>query len=233
MAVDRDARRELAAVIRGFLNDEIKSYDLADRSFGIRSKDKTVHWCASVLWGFYDDCRTHKVVLGKSEWDYIQRMLLVLEGGGEVRTGRMPALSRELNYLTVILIGMVVTIASLYVYQPTWLAFFAWLGLSVGTVAVDSSIRAKFTAYAHLDPFNSFGELYRLRRYCSGFHKQPYRDEIGKRHIRHPILETNVEDVVPFLKMLFAPIIVVRYLLFQSSLGTRVVFEDTERTEGK
>jgi hypothetical protein len=37
------------------------------------------------LWYHYDDCQDHKVVASKEEWDYFQRLLLILKSDAELQ----------------------------------------------------------------------------------------------------------------------------------------------------
>jgi len=39
---------------------------------------------ADVLWFHYDDLKDHKVIAAKAEWDYFNRLLLLLESDAEL-----------------------------------------------------------------------------------------------------------------------------------------------------
>src|SRR5205085_2557818 len=48
------------------------------------SEDQTVRDVVEALWYHYDDCKDHQVVLSKTEWDYFQRLMLVLESDSAI-----------------------------------------------------------------------------------------------------------------------------------------------------
>jgi len=77
--VDRAARDRLAAETRRFLNDETKSFEFDEAVLDRSSEDETVWQVALELWCFYDDLDDHHVRLTKEEWNYVQRLLLILE----------------------------------------------------------------------------------------------------------------------------------------------------------
>lgn len=80
--VDREARRDLAALMRQFLHEELTAFQFDEaihaRRFG-NSKDSAVRFVIYSVWHYYDDCKDHLVHFEKAEWDYFQRLLLLLE----------------------------------------------------------------------------------------------------------------------------------------------------------
>ena len=90
METDRECRNRLIDCINRYLTDSITSFQFDDELDAISASthDSTVRLIASDLWNFYDDCKDHSVVLDKKSWDYIQRLLLVLESENEMH--RLP-----------------------------------------------------------------------------------------------------------------------------------------------
>ncbi|MCA9147530.1 MAG: hypothetical protein KDB05_32375, partial [Planctomycetales bacterium] len=61
--IDRDARNDLAALIRRYLAEEIKAFDLDEQLERFRdSHDSGVRFVATTMWFHYDDCDDHFVV---------------------------------------------------------------------------------------------------------------------------------------------------------------------------
>src|SRR5512141_1226431 len=80
---DRDA---LAEAINRYLREEITAFALNEAVSGIgaKSKDETVKQVVAMLWYHYDDVDDHKVVATKGEWDFFQRLLLVLKSDADI-----------------------------------------------------------------------------------------------------------------------------------------------------
>jgi hypothetical protein len=80
---DRDA---LVEVINRYLADEITAFKLDEAlsEIGARTKDETVQQVVALFWYHFDDVDDHKVVASKEEWDYFQRLLLILKSDAEI-----------------------------------------------------------------------------------------------------------------------------------------------------
>ena len=85
--VERENRDRLAAVMRDYLAEETTAFRFADQTWeiGAASSDPTVQFVVSQLWYHYDDCKDHKVVLSKEQWDYFQRLILLLKSDAHVQ----------------------------------------------------------------------------------------------------------------------------------------------------
>ena len=82
MAAQRDA---LATVVRQFLDGEIGSFKFDDILDDYRdSRDSAVRFVSLALWYHYDDLEDHKVVASKEEWDFFQRLLLILRSDADL-----------------------------------------------------------------------------------------------------------------------------------------------------
>ncbi len=80
---DRDA---LAEVINRYLTDDLSAFkfDEALADISARTKDQTVQHVAGLLWYHYDDLEDHKGVASKVEWDFFQRLLLLLKSDADL-----------------------------------------------------------------------------------------------------------------------------------------------------
>jgi hypothetical protein len=85
--VDRKQRVELTAVVRRFLHEDITAFEFDEQLGDFRnSPDSAIRFVAQAVWYHYDDCDDHLVTLSKPEWDYFQRLLLLLESDAGVQT---------------------------------------------------------------------------------------------------------------------------------------------------
>ena len=84
---DRHARDCLVNAIRRYINEALTAFAFDDEINEIRAEtaDGTVHAVVDALWLCYDDCKDHLAGLSKQEWDYVQRLLLLLESDGELQ----------------------------------------------------------------------------------------------------------------------------------------------------
>ena len=80
---DRD---RLVEVIIRYLNEELTAFKLDEAlsEIGVRTKDETVKQVVNLFWYHYDDVEDHKVVASKEEWDYFQRLLLILKSDAKI-----------------------------------------------------------------------------------------------------------------------------------------------------
>jgi hypothetical protein len=82
--IDRAARDKVIATFEAYLDDRITAFEFDDRLQDIDSEDRTVNEVVHAAWFHYDDCKDHKVHLSKPEWDYFQRLLLILRSDAEL-----------------------------------------------------------------------------------------------------------------------------------------------------
>jgi hypothetical protein len=89
----------LVEVVNRYLGEEITAFALDEALFDIRTrtKDETVKQVSRLLWYHYDDIHDHKVVASKEQWDYFQRLLLVLKSDAEIvkETGKRTWTARQ------------------------------------------------------------------------------------------------------------------------------------------
>lgn len=84
--VDRGQRNRLAALIRRYLAGEVRSYGFQEQLAEFRdSPDSAVRFVAKQEWIFYGDTEDIPALLSKPEWDFTQRLLLLLESDCVVR----------------------------------------------------------------------------------------------------------------------------------------------------
>ena len=82
--IDRAARDQVISAFEAYLDDQITAFEFDDRLQEIDSEDRTVIEVVRAAWFHYDDCKDHKVHITKPEWDYFQRLLLILGTDAEL-----------------------------------------------------------------------------------------------------------------------------------------------------
>ncbi len=197
MDVDRANRDRLVDAIDRYLSDETTAFEFDECIFGIRGEtnDPTVRHVVDALWCHYDDCDDHKVVLTKAEWDYFQRLRLLLESDASLEVRKHHLWSWTQLVAAAALAGF------------AWWAI-RWgygsqlfiVAMPFGVVAIVISrwrrrvLQGQARADVALAPFSSVSQLRSIRRGVRGFHKRRYRDDLATRTIRR--------QIGPFVSML-------------------------------
>ncbi len=85
LTMNRKHRNHLATIIRQYLDGAISAFEFDDLvdPYGI-SDDATVTYVALTVWSYYDDCKDHHVNLTRPEWNYFQRLLLLLDSNDHI-----------------------------------------------------------------------------------------------------------------------------------------------------
>jgi len=185
---DRDA---LVEVINRYLADDLTAFKLDDALSDIaaRTKDETVQQVVHLFWYHYDDVEDHKVVASKEEWDYFQRLLLVLKSDADLveETGKRRWTARQaVAAVCLAVFGVVVA-------KTGWGYHLFWATIPLGGVSVLLKLwhsgleEPRLRQQAPLIPFGSVSELRSLRRKVNGFVKSRYPLRLGSRQIRGPV----------------------------------------------
>ncbi len=202
---DRDA---LACTIRQYLNDEITAFDLDDKLWDIRqkTKDETVDDVAAAFWYHYDDLKDHNVVASKQEWDYFQRLLLVLESDAKIVTKRTRRWSVRQFLAAVALAGFCAAAAYL-----GWGEHLLIVAVPFGVVSMLLSFWSRRAARSAPQPdliaypFSSVSAILHALRKCPGFRKQRYPKRLRGRSIRGRLARTAAWIPALAMWLLLAP----------------------------
>jgi hypothetical protein len=185
---DRDS---LIEVINRYLSEELTAFKL-DRvlsEIGARSKDETVKQVVDLFWCHYDDIEDHKVVASKEEWDYFQRLLLILKSDAEIvqETGQRKWTPRQ---------AVAAVCLALFVLAVAKTGFGYHLLVVTIPLGVVSMLLSHWRSrdearrlhdQTALMPFGSVSELLSLRRKVRNFVKARYPARLGSRQIRGPV----------------------------------------------
>jgi len=175
----------VTSAFEAFLDDRITAFEFDDRLQEIESEDRTVNEIIRAAWFHYDDCKDHKVCLSKAEWDYFQRLLLILGSDAEFTSSPARRWSWDHGVAWLALVAFV-GIASVAGWGWHW---FLWaVPFGVVSISISRYRRLREPEILPLEsactPFGSVSQIRRLRRQLPGFRKRRYRVEVGGRKIR-------------------------------------------------
>lgn len=183
--IDRTSRDQVISVFEAYLDDQITAFEFDDRLQEIESDDRTVNEVIHTAWFYYDDCKDHEVHLSKPEWDYFQRLLLILVSDAELSSShsRWWSWDHLIAWLALaVFVGIAVVVG--------WGWHLILWAVPFGIVSILISIFRRRrepeleTREVACTPFESLSQIHWLRRQFPGFQKRKYRVEIGARKIR-------------------------------------------------
>lgn len=221
--VDRARRDDLAAVVRQFLDEDVTAFEFDERLDEFRnSPDSAVRFVAQAVWFHYDDCDDHLVALAKPEWDYFQRLLLLLESNRCVQT----KISRRWSLTQLI--------ALLSLFGFLWVAFHLGWGyhlfipaMPFGIISIGISRLQRTTVNVGpydpiILPFATFSDL--KSTYDSiVFTKSRYPNRINARRIRSPFMNGVYQLQFYLMWLMLSPIALVIQALPRTETCTRVI----------
>jgi hypothetical protein len=224
--LDRDARNRLCDQIRSFLDGRLMAFAFNDAISRIHDEtdDPTVHWTAQELWHFYDDCDDHSVALSKPEWDYLQRLLLVLQSGSQVvvqNAGWRWSYTQLAAFCA--LLGFGCCVCALGVGEQLFVVTIPFGIISMMISHWQSKLRlTQNRQIASIMPFSSLTQLRQTFLGIPQFQKLRYRPELKDARIREPS-----SQFVAFLPryvgwLLFSPIPLLFQLLPSKETRTSV-----------
>ena len=214
--VDRTVRDRLAAVIEGFLSGDISSFEFADHiDVADETDDETAHEIGGLLWYHFDDIsRDHKTDLSPLEWDYFQRLLLLLRSDAILMTSYS---HRWTWRQAVALAAIVVFVVGVFLLGFGWQLLL--LSIPLGALSMGLSRWATEEAkvdpdddFVRLTPYASVAEMLVVRRSVPSFHKQRYPSMMGSQQIQGFVANGFMWVYVGSMWLVFSPIV----LLFQT-----------------
>lgn len=188
MTVDRANRDRLAAATKDFLNERTTSDAFADEinEAARKSDDPTVKRVRDLLWGLCDDMFDHEVVLSKEEWDYVQRLLLLLKSDAQLEwKSSWEWTPRQ----TLAVIGLLIFGIALLV--TGWNIELVSVTAPLGIAAIflyrwQMKATTPTSHWVALTPFAAVSELLPVRRRIVDFSKRPYPIHLKGRRLRSP-----------------------------------------------
>uniref|UniRef100_A0A7C2K0R0 Uncharacterized protein n=1 Tax=Schlesneria paludicola TaxID=360056 RepID=A0A7C2K0R0_9PLAN len=184
MTIDRANRDRLIVSINRYLSEETTAFKFDDELFAIReaTTDQTIHLAVELLWTCYDDLNDHKVHLTREVWDYVQRLLLVLESDAtiELQTRRHWDAAQLWAAMTLTAVAAVsIAIGLEWQLLLLWPVMWCVSLLIFHTRDVDDKAGEPL-----IEPFVSISQIAELHRPLTRFRKRRYPPIIAGRRIR-------------------------------------------------
>jgi len=178
-------RARLSGLIQRFLNGDITAFQFDEALDEFRgSNDSVIAFTVDALWYFYDDCDDHHVALPKWQWDYIQRLLLLLASNCTVHTQSKWCWSWT-QLAAAVCLALFVVLA----IQVGWGAHLLIASIPFGMASIALSKVPRATPFSAdplthiIHPFATFADL-RTAYEAVQFQKARYPRDIGDRRIR-------------------------------------------------
>jgi len=180
--VIREDREKLIELINKYLYEEITAFEFDEKLFDSKnSKDKTVEQLKMQLWQCYDDCKDHKIVASKEMWDYLQRILLLLESDGELEWIKQ----RKWHYIQLIALLLLPLSIGIFFFTND-----IYWGILANVIMWPFSylihrIRCGLTSSTSTFPYKNTSQILSAKRTVSDFKKEAYpHSRLRSRKIR-------------------------------------------------
>ena len=215
--IDRAARDQVISAFEAYLGDQITAFEFDDRLQEIESRDRTVNKVIHAVWFHYDDCKDHKVHLSKTEWDYFQRLLLILASDAELSSSHSSRWSCD---HLVAWMALVAFMGIAFVVGWGWHLILWAVPFGIVSILISLYRRRREPEFEPREvactPFESLSQIRWLRRQFPDFQKRKYRREVGGRKIRSEAEESFNRALSYCCWLVFPPLV----LLFQGFPST-------------
>src|SRR5262245_39841139 len=111
--IDRESRKSILAAMDDYLDGTIKTSEFVDRLDALKTDDQTVREIRFFTWGHHDDLIDHQVKLSRQEWNFFQRLRLILQSDAEI-TGERFWNWTAFHALLFSLLGSLILIACIW-----------------------------------------------------------------------------------------------------------------------
>ena len=205
------------------MNEDLTAFEFDDalEQFRPFPSDTVVESVARDLWFFYDDIKDHKVVASKQDWDYFNRVLLLLESNAEIEEVS-DGLRWRSSQIVAGVCFLLVLFLSAWIGWPRVLEVTVPFGIVSMCIWFLSRRKRREGTDESLYPFPSFGSLRAVRRSVLSFSKSAIPINASRRRIRNPIANWLLR--VPFgaMWLVFSPIALLIQALPQKTWHTRL-----------
>lgn len=229
--IDRGARDQMAEAIRSYLDGGLTSFQLDDTLGEIadNTEDKTVHCVETVLWFHYDDVKEHKIVATKEQWDFFQRIILLLKSDSEYTLDKIKLHWRWWNLVGLFLsAGFIVTCAKFGIgfEWKLWLialpfTIFGYIFKYIECILRKQSRNADELYNSALYPFPSFGVLRSIRLSIPHFCKKQYPAFLRNKHIRSHSLQFLFKIFSASMLVVLEPLILIALMVPENESETK------------
>lgn len=223
--IDRQARNRLVNTICRYMGETLSAFAFDEEIYEIRrtTADETVHYVVDSLWLHYDDCKDHLAGLSKPEWDYFQRLTLLLESDAEIERVHQ----RHWSVRQIVAgIGLIAFGLCVYRFGIGWHLF--GFALLFGPLSIllsywrNHSKRWQDEERSRLIPFSSISELRAIRKTVSGFSKRRYPVSVKARRVHSRLMTIVVWFQTAVLWSFMSPLILLFQALPEKEISTRI-----------
>jgi len=229
---DRHARDRMMKAIRSYMSEEITAFQfdeaLSEATAG--TNDRTVQAVGRALWFHYDDCKDHRIVASKEEWDYFNRLLLLLASDGQFETVRTWREWHPLQGVAALLLaGFLLIAVRVGIGEHLWAYALPFGPPSMVLAWLNSRRRRKAAGPFEnvLAPFPSLGSLRAARLRVAGFVRRRYPKAIARRRIREPVVEMLMWLPWSITWCMFSPVVLFFQMLPGRDSETRIRMPET------
>lgn len=215
--VDRDARNKMIAATRSFMDSGIGSFRFDEILYEIRksTNDETVKDVAELLWGHYDDLKDHEIVVSKEEWDYLNRLLLLLESDATLKFNESSSPLCWRNFVAGASLACFLVLAchSGFGTHLFLMAIpFGLISMLLSFLGSRAKTRDPIAAKADAVPFASIGNLFAIRRRVSEFSRHRYPHDLKTRRLRSSVAGFMMYIPAAVLWLILSPIVLLRQI---------------------
>lgn len=229
--IDRKGRDELAAALRLYMTGKITNFefDTVREKIVYASSDKTIQLIGYDLWYCYDDCKEDFVIATKERWDYLNRLLLILESDGCLEE---KSRYKKWDYPQAIA-GIAFFSFILIVIKTGWGNHLFFYTVPLGVLSmllawhVSSKQQKSFSAKEiALTPFSSISSLLSIRRQVRNFTKLKYPGESANREIRSALSSHILLLPIRCTWLLFSPLILFFQMFPEKKYETQIIIPE-------
>jgi hypothetical protein len=213
--VDRASREQMIGAIQSYMDEAILS-DQLDSMLGEISggrEDATVRTVGLAVWGLYDDLQDHLVVASKEQWDYLNRLLLLLRSDAEATVVRERF--RLMHGAPLLALGAYLCLIASTRFSLD--GIFGWavpLGLvSMGFAWLRRRWAVKHAQKPSTTPFPTLSCLLAVRRSAEHFERKHYPRALAGRRLRSRLNEALLWALWIPGWLIFSPIVLLAQAL--------------------
>ncbi len=223
----------MAEAIRSYMDEKTTAFQFNDTLTEIMyaSEDKTVQTIRQALWFHYDDCKDHKIVASKEEWDYFNRLLLLLASDAGIEVVRSWRRWHISQAVAAVCLAWFAYLAARTGFGEHLFALACPFGVVSMALAWFNSRRRKKAIAAievAVTPFSSVSTMLSVRRRVTGFVKARYPRAITGRRIRDPIIDKLMWIPWTMVRLMFSPIALFIQMLPERESETRIKMPEPE-----
>ncbi len=223
--IDPQARHRLVNAIHRYMDEALSAFAFDEEINEIRTStaDGTVQFVVDSLWYHYDDCKDHLAGLSKPEWDYFQRLSLLLQSDAEIECVRQRhwSVRQAVAGVGLIAFGFCIFRCGIgwhlfgfaLLFGPLSIVLAYWRNRSEGRLAEEQ---------LRLAPFSSISELSAVRKAVTGFSQKNYPADATTRRVHSRLVTMAVWLQTAVLWSFISPLILLFQSLPEKEIHTRI-----------